>query len=369
MGAFGYTPGMIAFWAMAGVLSALASMLVLSRSAKAASLAEPVDATPILYRRQLAEIGDLAERGLLGEAERKSTEAEAARRLLAAADRPKEAWTVGAPGRGPVLAAVIAAPALALGLYLALGSPGMSDQPFAGRLKHWVKENPAQLTPPQMAAVLGKLTSERPNDPEGFRFLALAEGAAQNPAGAVRALKKAVKLAPQRADLWEMLGEALMMQSGGEVTADARAAFAEDLKLDPKAIAPRFHLARARIEAGDRAGGIADWRALAADMPLDDRRLGALKTAIAEAESAPAPAPALSGAQMTAVRGMVAGLAERLKTHPDDPAGWVRLVRAYAVLGETAKREAALRDASTRYSKRPDILDQLAKAARAEPMR
>ena len=32
---------------------------------------------------------------------------------------------------------------------------------------------------------------------------------------------------------------------------------------------------------------------------------------------------------------MVEGLAARLKVHPDDPAGWVRLVRAYTVLGET----------------------------------
>jgi len=362
---------MILFWALAGVLSAIAATFVLVRAAKAASLAEPMDATPILYRRQLAEIGDLAERGLLGEAEKKSAEAEAARRMLAAADGPAEAWTGGTASRSAILLAVIAAPALAFGLYLGLGSPGMADQPFAGRLKHWKAANPASLTPPEMAAVLGELTKARPTDPEGFRYLALAEGASQNPAGAVRALKKAVRIAPQRADLWEMLGEALIMQSGGEVTSDARAAFAEDLKLDPKAIAARFHLARARIEGGDKAGGLAEWRALLADLPADDQRHEALQTAIAEAEGAPAQpaAPALSGDQLTAVRGMVAGLAERLKTKPDDPEGWVRLVRAYAVLGETAKRETALREASVRYAKRPDILEQLAKAAGAEPMR
>ena len=359
---------MIAFWVMAGVLSAVAAMLVLFRAAKAATLAEPVEANPILYRRQIAEIGDLADRGLLGEAERKSAETEAARRMLAAADQPAEAWTTQAPGRGPILLAVIAAPALALGLYLGLGSPGMADQPFAGRLKHWLAANPASLSPPEMAAVLSKLTKERPNDPEGFRYLALAEGAAQNPPGAVRALRRAIKIAPERADLWEMLGEALLMQSGGEMTSDARAAFAEDLKLDPKAIAARFHLARARIEAGDKAAGLAEWRALAADIPAADPRQAALKEAIAEAEAAPV-APAVSGEQMTAIRGMVAGLAERLKSQPDDPEGWVRLVRAYAVLGETAKREAALKEASTRYAKRPDILEQLTKAASAEPMR
>jgi cytochrome c-type biogenesis protein CcmH len=105
-------------------------------------------------------------------------------------------------------------------------------------------------------------------------------------------------------------------------------------------------------------------------MPADDPRQDALKAAIAEAEGAPAPSagPGLSGDQMTAVRGMVAGLAERLKTAPDDPEGWVRLVRAYAVLGEADKRDAALKDARARYAARPDILDQLAKAAGAEPM-
>jgi cytochrome c-type biogenesis protein CcmH len=359
---------MIAFWVMAGVLSAVAAMLVLLRAAKAANLAEPVEATPILYRRQIAEIGDLAERGLMGESERKSAEAEAARRMLAAADQPAEAWTAQATGRGAVLLAVIAAPALALGLYLGLGSPGMADQPFAGRLKHWLAANPASLSAPEMAAVLGKLTKERPNDPEGFRYLALAEGAAQNPAGAVRALHRAIKIAPERADLWEMLGEALIMQSGGEMTPDARAAFAQDLRLDPKAISARFHLARAKIEGGDKAAGLAQWRALAADIPADDPRQAALKEAIAEAEAAPS-APPVSGEQMTAIRGMVAGLAARLKAQPDDPEGWVRLVRAYAVLGETAKREAALKDASTRYAKRPEVLEQLAKAASAEPMR
>jgi cytochrome c-type biogenesis protein CcmH len=72
---------------------------------------------------------------------------------------------------------------------------------------------------------------------------------------------------------------------------------------------------------------------------------------------------------MAAIRGMVAGLADRLKTRPDDPEGWVRLVRAYAVLGETAQRDAALKTARTRYAGRPEVLSQLDQAAAAEPMR
>jgi cytochrome c-type biogenesis protein CcmH len=361
---------MIAFWATAGILSAAAAILILFRAAQAAARAEPGDTTSVFYRRQLAEIGDLAERGLIGEAERKGAEAEAGRRLLAAADQPHETWSTS-PSRVPVLAIAVGAPLLAVGLYVAVGSSGMADQPFSGRMAKWLASNPADLAPPEMAAVLGKLTKERPNDPEGFRFLALAEGASNNPAGAVSALKRAVRIAPRRADLWEMLGEAEVFQAGGDLTDDAKDAFAETIKLDPKNVAARFHLARARIKAGDKAGGVADWKALLADMPAADPRRADLRQAIAEAEGGPAPAApqGLSGDQMTAVRGMVAGLAQRLTASPDDPAGWVQLVKAYAVLGETAKRDAALKSAQARYAAEPDVLAELAKAAATERMK
>jgi cytochrome c-type biogenesis protein CcmH len=114
---------MIVFWVSAGVLSAAAAILILSRAARAAARGSPVDTTSVFYRRQLAEIGDLADRGLLGDDERKSAEIEASRRLLAADDRPSEPWS-SAPSRGPILVAAVAAPALALGLYLLLRSPG-----------------------------------------------------------------------------------------------------------------------------------------------------------------------------------------------------------------------------------------------------
>lgn len=362
---------MIAFWVTAGLLSAAAAILILHRAAQAAARAEPADTTSIFYRRQLAEIGDLADRGLLGVGERKSAEAEAGRRLLAAADQPAEAWSAS-PSRAPVLIAAAAAPALTLALYLGLGSPGMADQPFSGRMAKWQASNPASLAPPEMAAVLSKLTKERPNDPEGFRFLALAEGASNNPAEAVRALKHAVRIAPQRGDLWEMLGEAQLLQSGGDLTPDARQAFAVTIKLDPKNVAARFHVARARIKDGDKQGGLADWRALLADMPADDPRRADLIAAIAEAQGTPAPPSApqgLSGDQLTMVRGMVANLAQRLSANPDDPAGWVQLVKAYAVLGDTAKRDATLKSARARYAARPDVLADLAKAAATEPMK
>ena len=72
---------------------------------------------------------------------------------------------------------------------------------------------------------------------------------------------------------------------------------------------------------------------------------------------------------MEAIQGMVAGLAARLADNPNDPEGWVRLVRSYAVLGDTAKRDAAMAKAQAMYARDPAILGALSEAVRAEPMR
>ena len=361
---------MILFWVAAGVLSAAAAGLISSRAAGAGSDGASADPTPILYRRQLAEIDELAERGLMGEAERKSAHAEAGRRLLAATDAPAETWSADPKARSLVLATVIGAPALALAVYLALGSPGMADKPFAARLEGWSKSSPTDLAPQELAALLKKLIAQRGPDPEGYRLLAIAESASQNPPETVRALRHALKLAPDRADLWEMLGQAQLAEGDGKLSDDVKASFAQALKLDPKgSVVARFHLARARIEGGDKAGGLGDWKTLLTELPADDPRRAALNQAIAEQEGrATAPAAGPNAGQMDMIRGMVEGLAQKLKANPDSPEGWVRLVRAYSVLGETGKRDAALASARTRYAARPDLLQQLEAAAKAEPM-
>ncbi len=45
------------------------------------------------------------------------------------------------------------------------------------------------------------------------------------------------------------------------------------------------------------------------------------------------------------IAGMVEGLASRLKNDGNDVEGWLRLVRAYPVLGEREKARAAVSDA------------------------
>ena len=336
---------MLTFWIGAILLTALAAYPVVHLASRPRPLA--ADPARAVYRRQLAELDDLSRRGVLAESELKSAHAEAARRLLGADAGPAEAGPTR-KSRGAVLAAVGVVGLASPLIYLGLGSPGLPDQPYGKRLAAWRDADPATLQPAEMAAVLEAITTERPGDLQGLVYLARAQIASGDAPAAARSLLRALKLAPERADLWTLLGQLRVAEAEDKVTPEAVEAFRRALALDPKGTTPRYYLGRARIEAGDVAGGIADWRALAADLPTDER--AALEADIAAAGREPAMP---SGPDIQA---MVAGLAARLAEAPDDPAGWERLVRSYRVLGEEKKMQEALAQARVQFKGRDDVL-------------
>ena len=61
----------------------------------------------------------------------------------------------------------------------------------------------------------------------------------------------------------------------------------------------------------------------------------------------------------TMIRGMVDRLATRLKQNGDDVEGWLRLVRAYMVLGDRDKAMGALKDARQAVANNAERLRQL----------
>ena len=73
---------MIVFWVAAALLSVAVAVLIVSRAQRAADRPRAEDPTLAVYRRQLAEIDDLAARGLLPPSEQRSARTEASRRLL-----------------------------------------------------------------------------------------------------------------------------------------------------------------------------------------------------------------------------------------------------------------------------------------------
>lgn len=232
---------------------------------------------------------------------------------------------------------------------------------------------------PTVEAMIDRLRTRletAPDDPEGWRMLGWSYQSLGRYGEAAEAYRAAARLAPQDAEIASSLAEALVRQAGGAVTAEAAAEFRNALAGNPADPRARFFLGQAKSQAGDHAGAIADWLAVVDDAPpgadyvadvsarivalaseagidLGDRlaelsRHSALgtptATQVAEAESMPATD------RQAMIRGMVEGLEARLATQPDDPDGWVRLVRSWSVLGEEARAEEALRRAAEAFA-------------------
>ena len=356
---------MIMFWIGAALLAAGAGAMVFHRAAQAGGAEVGADPTLGVYRRALAEIDDLTERGLIAPREGRASRAEAGRRLLAAADRetPPVARSVRP---WVVMASAAGAPVLAVLIYATVGTPGAVDQPFAGRLAVWL-DKPELSSAAELAAALRALAAKHPNDPEPPRRLAVLDAGLGDPNGAAHALRQALAIAPGRPDLLGPLGEIMVWKAGGKVDGDAQTIFRRLLRVEPSSSVARYYLGLADITAGRKVEGLADWRGLLADLPPGDPRAAMLDRDIAAVETTGLPAPQTQdvppGAMSAAIQGMVDGLAARLKSHPDDPAGWVRLVRAYGVLHEADRQSAALATARKLYAGKPDILAQLGAAA------
>lgn len=59
------------------------------------------------------------------------------------------------------------------------------------------------------------------------------------------------------------------------------------------------------------------------------------------------------------IQGMVDGLSEKLTENPDDPEGWVTLLRARKVLNQTLEAEAELKAMKTHFNDKPDLITQI----------
>jgi cytochrome c-type biogenesis protein CcmH len=371
------------FWIAAGVLAGAAALLVMLTARRAAT-AGSEDAALRLHRRQLAEIDDLSERGLLNDQDKAAVRAEAARRLIVAdAARVAPEQMGDRRSRFAAATAVLAAAFIALGLYFVFGAPGAPDQPYKARVAQWRTE-PSSLDAPRLAAVMRELVAMRPNDPAGYGFLGRAELAADDPYAARKAFARAIALAPDHADLNVGLGQALDAQAASmapeeaaPIRAEAEAAFRKALAIDATSQDALFALGQMEIEDGRRAAGLGRWRTLSTTLATNDPRRPALDAAVARVAAGgpitpPAPAQAAggsinTGAEGAFIRGMVASLAAKLKANPDDPAGWARLVRAYGVLHDASAQADALAKARKEFAARPDEMKPIEAEAAAHP--
>ncbi len=217
------------------------------------------------------------------------------------------------------------------GAYVMLGTPYLAlrsvSPPSAADLRGLI-------------AVLAQRIRERPNDPAGWTLLGRGYLTLNDPSDAAAAFRRALRVAParQRPMLYSAYGEALTAAAGGAVSAEAEAAFSRALLGNPRDFAARYYLGQAYASRHENARALALWEGLLADAPSGAPWRSTLVDRIALLKGQRASAAPDVGA-------MVAGLARRLHERPDDPEGWLQLVRAYAVLGDAQKANATLAEA------------------------
>jgi cytochrome c-type biogenesis protein CcmH len=326
-----------------------------------------------VYRDQLDEIDRDRRAGLVGETEAEAARLEISRRLLAAADARPAVATADAPlappgrRRAAAVAALVILPFLPLGLYIAMGSPNLPGEPAFAR-----------VSTPQGSGSIASLVNQveahlarNPDDGPGWEVLAPVYMRLSRFDDAVEARKKAVRLIGDSATREADLGEAETAAANGVVTADAKVAFERAVALDPHDAKARYFLGLAAEQDGNIRDAASDWRALLEDAPAGAQWTGFVREALARVSGTVAapPGPTEGDIQAAAnlgedqrhdmIRGMVARLADRLRKDGNDVEGWLRLVRAYMVLGDRDRAKAAAADARQALGERPDDLKRI----------
>lgn len=338
-----------------------------------------------LYRDQLAEIGRDLERGVIEPAEAEAARLEVSRRLIAAADNAEAAKSATQAAQTAAsrmrkfvaLAIVLTVPALALGLYLRGGSPGMPDQPFLARISKPAGELPLEA----LVLRVEQHLKQNPADARGWEVLAPTYLRLGRHADAADAWGRVIALDGETAERLAAMGEAEVLAAGGLVTPASRKAFDRAAELDPHEPRAQYYLGVAEIEEGRKEAAAARWKALLAGAPEDAPWRPGVEAELARLEGRAAPQPGPGAADVEAaarlspeerqamIGGMVAKLAARLDENPDDLEGWLRLVRAYGVLGQRKEAEAALGRARAAFADDKPALARLDAAEKDLPAR
>jgi cytochrome c-type biogenesis protein CcmH len=383
----------VLLWIILACLTAIVLLVVLrplAASSGGERGAEAFDAA--VYRDQLGEIDSDRARGLIGDEEAEAARIEIARRLLAADSKVEtsgEAKGNASRARTATIAVAVAVPLLAMGLYLAYGSPRLPDQPLVARLQDPASDRNLEALVARVEARL----REHPEEGEGWDVIAPVYMGWRRYSDAAEAYANAARLLGESAKRLSGQGQALVLANNGVVTEEARQALERAVALDQTLLEPRILLAIAKEQDGKFQAAIEDWRALLEDAPKDApwREMVEKKIATDEAHLAGGPVPnqpvaveptpaapsVPSDADIAAAQNPAAGqtmnpadqqamiemmvqrLATRLDQNSGDLPGWLKLVRAYSVLDRKDDALKALERAKTAFSGNTEALQQL----------
>jgi cytochrome c-type biogenesis protein CcmH len=357
-------------WAIFALMTAAALAAVIWPLARARAVASAGSDTAV-YRDQLEEIERDRADGRIGHDEFEAARIEVSRRLLAAANpggRSAAAPEVSGSSRrrfAALIAAAVAVPLVAIPLYGLLGSPDLPGQPLGSR--------DADAGANSIAALIAKIEThleENPKDGRGWEIVAPVYMKLERYDDAVKARRNALDLLGDTAEREVDLGEALTAAANGVVTAEAKTAFDRAEALEPDHFKAMYYLGLAAQQDGNATEAARLWRDLIAKAPPEAPWLPVVRQSLARVDgkgAAPGPRQedvAAAGdmapdARNQMIRTMVERLANRLHEDGSDVEGWLRLFRAYMVLGERDKAKAAVGEARGALAHEPEKLRAL----------
>lgn len=354
-------------WFVLGIMTVAALGAVIWPLARPHTSPSPASDLAV-YRDQLEEIERDRADGRIGHDEFEAARVEVSRRLLGAA-----AATAGeaAPRRwrriAALASAVVAIPLIAASLYEVLGSPDLPGEPIASR-------GTADAQANSIAALIAQIEAHLEADPKdgrGWEVIAPVYMRLERYDDAVKARRNALDLLGATAQRDVDLGEALAMAAGGVVTADSKAAFEHAASLDTDNAKAMFYLGLAALQDGNAEDAARTWRNLIAKAPANAPWLPLVREQLARIDNPGAAPPEPTQEDVAAVgqmspearnqfiRGMVERLSTRLHEDGSDVEGWLRLLRAYMVMGERDKAKTAASEARGALASEPEKLKVL----------
>lgn len=396
-------------WICFAVLTALVVAVLMQPLRRGRSeLVDPGAADRDVYRAQLTELEAERERGLVDVTEFEGARAEVARRLLKAAEADdndgEHATHTGASPHTQMLYMVVAAiiPLAAVTTYVLTGSPHLPSKPFAAR-----KAEPVATRTPEEIIKAISLVEERlraePNDGQGWAVIAPIYLRLGRFGDAAHAFAEANRLLGETPKGLLGFAEATLRSENGQVTEPVRRAARRVLELQPDRVTPRVWLALGLEQDKNFLGAVKIYEELLARAPAEAKyrkavadRLSAVRqkinggSAVPEknppSENVPAKSDSANEAESTGPRNptaqeiaraqqmtpeareafvtdMVSRLADRLKKNGQDLQGWLRLARAYHVLGREDDATGAIESAKKAFANDPTALETIEKAA------
>ena len=316
-----------------------------------------------IYRDQLETLERDLSRGIISAQDYDATRDELQLRLLDDTEEPAAVSASGQAsfwsGRRTAIVIALLFPLGAGGMYWWLGAPAAID-PVATQ-----KVNDDKVA--TMVDALAARLKANPDNPKGWAMLARSYKVMGRFVEAEQAFLKAGDLVNNDPDLLVDYADLLAVRASNNIEGKPIELVNKALALNPQHPMGLMMAGVAAYRRSDFALAVKQWEKLLAvlepgspdalqveadineartkaGLPPGMRAPAGAQPAAGAAETsklAPVDEAAVPGMTPEKINQMIDALAAKLKANPDDPAGWVRLARAYKVQGRLPEAEAA----------------------------